>query len=908
MRRTRRSPRSARARAFDRLEPRLVMATFNVNSFADILDPPAGTVTLRSAIQAANHSPGPDTINLTGAGDYKITSFAPSTPDNTAGTFTITGSGDLTIANTSGGDAIVDGHHLGGVFDIDPADASKSFIVTLTGLAIDGGATSGDGGGIVVKGAGSLVLNGDSVSGNEALQAGGGIAMDGTGSLTLNASTVVSNSSANSGGGGISSRGGPVTINSRSAISGNVAFLDGGGIEVVGPLHATGAVISNNRAGSGGGGISSEGSGGVSLDGTIFEGNTSVFDGGGYEDNPVAPPVSLRIIDSFIVSNVAMAASGDPTPGNGGGVATSAPSVLVSNSVLQGNVSENDGGGLYIEAHPGNLANSDVRVEGSEITGNRAAGLGGGIADASTGAMLTLTDSTVQDNFAFGRGGGLDVSAADGTASVSNTLFLDDRAGSLGGAIHQEAAGTLAVDASQFTGNSAGDGGGAFYFLGEGTPAHILNDAITVSDSTFNGNLSGGDGGVLILDLEDATGSMGDDTFASNSAGAPGRPGHGGAIDFLASDPQSELTLDYDTINNNTASGAGGGVYHDSGELLVEKTILAQNTAAGAASDYFHNGGTVMETGSNLIGTTAGAGGNFGGDTYTGGLGLAPLLDNGSDGGVYAGSPSTRQVVQTEALLPGSPAINRGGVPLVLEATDARGFPRPVGGMFHGFPLTAGSVGAYEPQYAADATPDRVFVENLFEVLLNRIADPTSLTNSVDFLNGGGNGVTLVQILQGSAEFRDIEAAQLYRRYFDRTPSAAEVTNLANFLAAGNTPEQVAALFIGTPEFFNDYGDNNDVFVEAVYQDTLGRAASPVERGGWDELLAQGGTRAGVATLFVDSTGYLDLLIDAEYPAFLGRMPTPAEEANLARAWPGFTGNQIEAVLLGFGEAFARRT
>src|SRR6266481_5710100 len=55
------------------LEDRLAPAVFNVNSLADILNPPSGTVTLRSAIQAANATPGSNTINLTLPGTYKIT-------------------------------------------------------------------------------------------------------------------------------------------------------------------------------------------------------------------------------------------------------------------------------------------------------------------------------------------------------------------------------------------------------------------------------------------------------------------------------------------------------------------------------------------------------------------------------------------------------------------------------------------------------------------------------------------------------------------------------------------------------------------------------------------------------------------------------------------------------------------
>src|SRR5262249_39638566 len=47
------------------LEDRLLLSTLNVNSTADILNPGPGVVTLRSAIQQANHTPGGNTINLT---------------------------------------------------------------------------------------------------------------------------------------------------------------------------------------------------------------------------------------------------------------------------------------------------------------------------------------------------------------------------------------------------------------------------------------------------------------------------------------------------------------------------------------------------------------------------------------------------------------------------------------------------------------------------------------------------------------------------------------------------------------------------------------------------------------------------------------------------------------------------
>src|SRR5579859_6510834 len=74
----------------EELENRLAPAVFNVNSTADILNPPAGVVTLRSAIQQANATPGGNTINLTVAGNYKITlAGTPGESDNAAGEFAI---------------------------------------------------------------------------------------------------------------------------------------------------------------------------------------------------------------------------------------------------------------------------------------------------------------------------------------------------------------------------------------------------------------------------------------------------------------------------------------------------------------------------------------------------------------------------------------------------------------------------------------------------------------------------------------------------------------------------------------------------------------------------------------------------------------------------------------------------
>ena len=65
-------------------------SNIQMNSTADILTPPTGVVTLRSAIEAANSNIGNNTINSTVPGTYKITLVGtPGEADNAAGEFAI---------------------------------------------------------------------------------------------------------------------------------------------------------------------------------------------------------------------------------------------------------------------------------------------------------------------------------------------------------------------------------------------------------------------------------------------------------------------------------------------------------------------------------------------------------------------------------------------------------------------------------------------------------------------------------------------------------------------------------------------------------------------------------------------------------------------------------------------------
>src|SRR5262249_23046305 len=120
---------------------------------------------------------------------------------------------------------------------------------------------------------------------------------------------------------------------------------------------------------------------------------------------------------------------------------------------------------------------------------------------------------------------------------------------------------------------------------------------------------------------------------------------------------------------NAAATGAGGGIYDDSGTVIARNTLVARNTAPSSPDVA----GTIASQGHNLIGNGAGGGGYHPTDLVGTPQNpidprLAPLDDYGGP-------------TFTHALLAGSPALDAG------DNTDApafdqrgEGFPRILGG------------------------------------------------------------------------------------------------------------------------------------------------------------------------------------------------------------------------------------
>jgi predicted outer membrane repeat protein len=400
------------------LEDRSVPAVYTVNSLVDlgiangvdnangqILDAQhhdTGVVTLRSAIEAANHTPGGNTIDLGVAGIYRI-QLAPTTAnesDNQAGELAILPEGNLTIQNTSGGAVAIDGNQLSRVFDINPANTNNDathftdtfigFTVTggrafdATGEAPDGAVASG--GGIRDQGNQSLTLDNVVVTNNSATADGGGISMENLETtpwtLTINNSTVCNNQAGDAGGGVETDGSGKVVI-TDSVISNNTCVNQGAGIwlDAIGNdsaiLTITNSLVSGNTAINGPtGGIGNAGNNTfVAADGTVTSG-------------------AVTIIGSTVANNFSGNGGGMGVGGGGFGDENGLGTLVVLNSTFVGNSTTGVGGGIF-EGGPSTTIND------STITGNTAGIVGGGLyVTESNAPTFILNNTIVAGNFA----------------------------------------------------------------------------------------------------------------------------------------------------------------------------------------------------------------------------------------------------------------------------------------------------------------------------------------------------------------------------------------------------------------------------------------------------------------------------------------------------------------------------
>ena len=269
----------------------LVTATKRVraNNFTVMNLDDSGDGSLRQAIIDANANPGPDSIDF---------------QDELAGTITLTSgqlpaiTEDLTINGPGIFSIAVSGNNASRVFEI-----GGKVTVSISGLTISDGNTTGGGGGI--SNSGALTLTNIVLSGNSAATDGGGIFNDSGSLLTIDRSTLSGNSATAGGGIFITGNGGMATITNSTLSSNTSGANGGGGIQnSIGTLTITNCTLSGNSTTGPGGGINNTGfgqSGGTAnVSFTTVSGNSASNNSAGGIFNAVFSTLNIK---NSIVAN-----------------------------------------------------------------------------------------------------------------------------------------------------------------------------------------------------------------------------------------------------------------------------------------------------------------------------------------------------------------------------------------------------------------------------------------------------------------------------------------------------------------------------------------------------------------------------------------------------------------------------
>ena len=274
------------------------------------------------------------------------------------------------------------------------------------------------------------------------------------------------------------------------------------------------------------------------------------------------------------------------------------------------------------------------------ITGGSGSpeGIGGGITNFGS---LTLTDSTVSGNTAFGKGGGIfngGESSPEASLRITDSTVSNNEVGSSGGGIANEE-GSVTLNDSIVSRNTARQDGGGI--------AQVFGGSLTITDSTVADNTAVGyitslGGGI---DVTSGSLTLTNSTVRGNAA-PRGGGGIYGATTIIAGGGRNSLTLDNSTVTRNTATGSfeyegtkyighGGGILDRAGTVTLNgSSSVSRNEAAGNGGGIYsgktleHQADSVILNDSSSVtrNTAGGEGGGIysdksGGATLTFGIG-----------------------------------------------------------------------------------------------------------------------------------------------------------------------------------------------------------------------------------------------------------------------------------------------
>jgi predicted outer membrane repeat protein len=330
--------------------------------------------------------------------------------------------------------------------------------------------------------------------------------------------------------------------------------------------------------------------------------------------------------------------------------------------VFSDNYSESNGGALF--------STGNVTLTNTTLSNNFARLSGGGLHQAIGGIPITMLNCLIDGNIAgSGDGGGIDASSS--LVNLTDCTISNNRSGDRGGGLYGDSGSTLVLERCTVADNESDSSGGGI----------LASDLLTITNSTISGNRTQSDGGGICMDF-------GSDVLQLTNVTVTGNLGNSSGGIFLGMSGTGSATLLHVTITRNAGESSGGLTDNTSAPITLKNCLIAGNRAANDNQAEADVSGDFISLGHNLIGISGGTNGfvnGTNGDQV--GTEAAPLdpqlLDLANNGGP----------TQTHALKPTSTALDAGdntGTP----ATDQRGLARIADG--DGNTVATVDIGAFE--------------------------------------------------------------------------------------------------------------------------------------------------------------------------------------------------------------------
>lgn len=376
--------------------------------------------------------------------------------------------------------------------------------------------------------------------------------------------------------------------------------------------YIEGCTFSNNKSDDNGGAIKSQGSIVFRNNPTTIENNEAPNGAGlyieGYHggaDKGTKSTISYDLNEQMIVKdNTAPQNTATGTPGKGAGIHfifgenmdladESEITVTLSGATIQDNTAYGLGGGIYFENSTTNATYKiEINLDEGTVQGNTATDKGGGIY-IQKGDVQSDTKLQIAKNLAETDGGGIYIDGGNLIVKGGEITENEAETGN-GGGSYIVGGGSFTMEGGKIESNRsiAGVGGGVYINGGNFT---LVGGAISNNTTELSG------GGAYVIGGGSFT--MNGGKIETNSA----TKSEGGGV--FISGGGSFFMNGGEILSNQAQASNGGGAYIDNGAIIISEGSIKSNTAKLNGGGVYLNGGNLQVTNGEILNNQAEANG-----------------------------------------------------------------------------------------------------------------------------------------------------------------------------------------------------------------------------------------------------------------------------------------------------------